>query len=218
MTTSQIVQRILTQAPEWSPEGPRGILAVLNEVDLRMNEADIDQMLFIDSATGLPPFLATTSGTRFYELPTTCRKVQDIFIHPRDLTNDMYRYDKYYREKWYNGVRYYSIYNTSRRRSISAAGVVTAANITFPFNPGTTTEMYYSSYYRQPHEITSVNIQPNTLPAFHHLLTDGVFARIQYLQYGKEDLWLSWEQRMKMEYWSEMNDNLPHEPITSRPC
>ena len=228
LTTSQIVERVKMQASDWSTVGDQGIIPIINEVDQFMNDADIDHMIYVDPANdGLPPYLRTVADTHQYSIPTnlvtsghpTARKLASIFIEKDDLTNDMYRTTKFYRVTSFRGDEYYEVLVTPRRQTVSSAGVVTEPTITFPFDPGTTADQYYVKYWRKAHDVVSVNIQPNTVPEFHHLLVDGVLARIQPIQYGSTNPWLEWINRMKIEYWGEMNYNPPRAIQTmTRPC
>jgi len=212
-TTSQIVERIKLQAPDWSSVGTQGLVSIVNEVNRVMMGSDIDHMVVIDSATGLPPFLSTTDGTLHYDCPSNCRKVASVFISSNDNHNT---YDKYgpYQRITYQDKMFYEVPITSRRISLSSA-----ATVTFRDNPGATTSKYYLKYYREPTSISSINIQIDVPPDAHPLFIDGVLARIAPIQYGKVNPWLDWLDRMKMEFWQEMNDNAYKNVLsTVRPC
>lgn len=210
-TTSQMVQRILVIASDWNVSGERGVLPVINEVNHIMMAGDIDHAIRIDAATGRYPVLATTSGTFQYNCPDDCRKVADVLIEEVDQYSsydDSFDYQPV--KVW--GEDFYSIRNvTSRLRSITAN-----ATVTFPADPGTTTSRYYLKYWINPTTISSTSIQPDVPPDFHHMLIDGVVARIQPIQYGREDPWQSWLERMKMEFWGAMNYNPPQNLICPR--
>lgn len=212
-TTSQIVERVKLQAPDWSTVGVQGILSIVDEVNRLMIGADIDHMIYVDSSTGMPPYLTTTDGTYQYDCPSNCRKVSSVFIDGSDRYETYDEYGAYQRTFW-RGKEFYEVPVTSRRRGLSSY-----ATITFRTNPGTTTDRYYLKYWIEPTSITSVNVQIDVPPDFHYLFVDGVLARIQPIQYGKVNPWLEWKERMEMEFWQEMNDNPPqnsHSPI--RPC
>ena len=218
-TTSQIVQRIKLQAPEWSSLGDRGLIAIINEVDHVMMEADIDHNVVIDSSTGLPPYLATTAGIRNYECPSDCRKVADLYFEDTSINAE--RSSRYGERDtaMFLDREFFSEPITARRRMVSSAGVVQPATVTFVDDPGTTAKIYHLKYWRQSTDIVSVNIQPNVAPEFHWLLIDGVLARVQPIQYGAENPWLAWMERMKELYWGEMNDNPPkRSQVATRPC
>lgn len=213
-TTSQIVERVLLLASEFSAGGVRGVLPVVNEINHLMMGADIDDTVVIDAATGTWPVLATTSGVFQYDCPDNCRKVADILISEENRSST-YNEDFHYRQVVSHGQSYYSIRNVITRRRKTNQN----ATITFPANPGTTTDLYLLKYYVQPTTISSVNIQIDVPPDFHPLFIDGCVARIQPIQYGRPNPFVEWQERMKMEFWAEMNDNKPVEVLRPRrPC
>lgn len=214
-----MIQRIKLQAPEWSTLGDRGLLALINEVDHLMMNADIEHNVVINAATGFPPFLATTGGTRQYNCPDDCRKVATVFFEDFNIYTDRSRRYGERQTLMFLDQEFYEEPVVSRRRTINSDGTTQNATVTFRDNPGATTEVYYLKYYRLMTDITSVNIQPNVPPDYHYLLIDGVLARIQPIQYGKENPWLAWVERMKAEFWGEMNYNPPrYNKLHVRPC
>lgn len=210
-TTSQIAELVAMQASEWSKQGPRGILPIINAVNREMKSGSVQANEVIDSTTGFPPLLVTTSGTYQYDLPSNCRQLKTIFF---DKSNSGYDSYGVYPTVLYQGRDYFEAPVTSRRRTNSASPTVT-----FRDNPGATTSKYYIWYWVEPTDISSLNIQHDIEPANELMLIDGCVARVQYLQYGDVTPWLQWIDRMRIEYWGDMNNNPPFNNSTPpRPC
>jgi len=203
-TTSQLIERIKMQAPNWSTLGTRGVLSVISEVNGKMMNYDIDHAYYIDPATGFPPYLTTTATILKYDCPSNCRKVADVLV---DASRFGQGYDDYgaYKQKVFQDKVFWSIPVTARRRVNDNA----LASVTFRSDPDTTTDKFYLLYFKQATAITGPNIQVDVPEEFHDLLLDGCVARIVPLQYGDENPWLSWIERLKTEFWSEINYNPP---------
>lgn len=210
-TTSQIVQRVLMHANDWSVDGERGVLPIINEVNNVMMSGNTDHAIQIDSTTGRYPYLDTTAGTLQYDCPDDCRKVASVMVEASRQYENHNTNFAYSRERVW-GIDFYVVSNVmSRLRTLA-----TNATVTFPADPGDTSDYYYLKYWVEPTNIQSINQQVDVPEEFHHLLIDGCVARVQPIQYGRPDPWMAWVERMKMEFWSEMNANYPRNVLRQR--
>lgn len=212
-TTSQVVERLKLQATNWSTAE---LLPIVNEVNNEMMRGDFEHSIVIDSTTGLPPALATTSGVYEYDAPDDCRKIADVLVEYDYNRGNFQPFDNYgnWTPSAWRGRRFYSVPGTSRRRTLTAN-----ATYTFRDNPATTTDMYLIKYWKEPTSITSVNTQIDVPPEFQLVFLDGCIFRTRALMYGKYDEWNAWLERMKMEFYGDMNNNPPMNKLTTlRPC
>ena len=204
-STREISRQILQQAHGWQVDGARGVLPYINEIHRYMVAHDSETNVYIDPATGLPPYLTTVDGTRQYTMADNVRKIASVFFDesvPMDY-GDAVNYDNYGNYLWIKGTRYREVKAGSRPKNRSSN-----ATITFQFNPGTTTDIYFTKYYIVPTEITSVSIDLDIPDEYHDLVVDGVVARIRAVQYGNNDTYLMWRnERVPNEYWLETNEN-----------
>ena len=208
-TTSQIAELVSMQASEWSKQGPRGTLPIIDAVNREMKSGNVQANSYVDPSTGFPPLLTTVSGTYEYELPDNCRQLESVFFKGNGSSYERYG------TTFYKGVGYLEEPVTARRRTNSSN-----ATVTFKNNPGATTTKYYTKYWIEPTSITSLNVQHDIEPPYELLLIDGCVSRVQYLQYGDITPWLQWIERMRLEYWGDMNHNPPNESsiTATRPC
>jgi hypothetical protein len=196
------------QAREWGVTGDRGILFAIDLVNTKMMSGNFDAQIFIDPTTGLPPTMATTAGTFHYTLPANVRKLACVMFEALDAGDTYDRYGQY-EQIIFNGVQYHISPGTAR-----PATPTQAVTFTFRSDPGTHTDRYLTKYWIDPTRIASVYIQPDVPSKYHDLLVDGVLARIQPVQYGKQNPWLEWLERMKLEFWGEMNYNPPQRSLS----
>lgn len=215
-TVREVIELVSYTANDWPPER---LILVINEVDREMMRGNIEAVEYIDPTTGLPYMLATTAGQLFYTMPENCRKIKDVVVRASELT-DAYSRRFAYQEISYLGEQWYSLLNikTSSNGFVRVDNQPRAA-LTFPDDPGTTTDFYYVPYWAEPSEIGSINDRLNVPPNYQGLLIDGVIARIQSYQYGNFNAYNEWKERMKMEVWGELNYNPPQNNFSvSRPC
>jgi len=208
-TTSQIAELVSMQASEWSKQGPRGTLPIIDAVNREMKSGNVQSNEYIDPTTGFPPLLTTVSGTYQYDLPDNCRQLESVFFEGNGSSYERYG------STFFRGVSYIEVPVTARRRTNSSN-----ATVTFADDPGDTSSKYYTKYWIEPTSITSLNVQHDIEPAYELLLIDGCVSRIQYLQYGEIAPWLQWIERMRLEYWGDMNHNPSNQSsiTASRPC
>lgn len=206
-TTRQIIAELQYDAQGWQAEGERGLRPVLEICHRYMMSGDCWQHIKINSSTGRPPILETTSGTYQYDAGSDCRKVYAIGI---DALSD------------YVPTVFYNYYNRLAGRVVMDQRIITIggwayiyieaytqdvmrgaeAKVTFPFNPGTTDDTYYLFYYKKYDDITSDSVDPGMPERYHEILKDGVLARIGKKSYGDNNAWDHWKNVVvPKEYW-----------------
>ncbi len=203
-STRVLVTRAMNIARGWNRDGARGILPILDEVNNYMMSKDAEVNVVINSSTGQPPYLATTSGTRQYSMVDSCRKVASVYqLRAEDNYTDTGFDDTgLFPYATWRGKEYFEIPVTTRPKTRS-----TNALVIFRENPGTTTTRYFLKYYIEPTEITSESVELDVVEKYHHLVLDGVLARVRQIEYGEQDQWQMWRDRVSIEYWDEMNEN-----------
>ena len=164
------------------------LLFEVNEIQKLILAQTTEQIRVVDSTTGLPPFLATTAGTYQYDAPAGARRILGLFV--RDFLgaqNNSYTKNS-------DGYVYAGrMFLEQRAKFTDALEGGTLATITFPDDPGTTTETYYLDYEGVPPEVVSESISLG-IPAKHHLkMVDGVLARIRSEKFGSKSEWEYWE-------------------------
>jgi len=204
-TTRQIAELISMQASEWTKTGTRGTLTVIDAVNREMKSGNVQANEYIDTTTGFPPLLSTTSGTYQYDLPDNARMLKSVFFKAKSTYPSSDDYGEYHQIS-YGGKKCFEVPVTpSRKTNFSNANVI------FRSDPGTTTSKYYTAYWVEPTSITSLSVQHDIEPPYELLFIDGCIARIKYMQYGDITPWLQWVERMRIEYWGDMNHNPPSE-------
>jgi hypothetical protein len=203
-STRVLITRAMTFARGWNRDGTKGILPVLDEINRYMMSKDAEVNIAINSATGQPPYLATTSGTRQYTMADTVRKVASVYqLRAEENYSDTGFDDiSLFPYATWQGKEYYEIPITTRPKTRNSNALVY-----FRENPGTTTNRYFLKSYTDVTEISSENIDIDVPEKFHDLVLDGVLARIRQTEYGELDQWQTWRDRVAMEYWDEMNEN-----------
>lgn len=225
-STREILVQLEYDAQGWQPSGNRGLLWLINECHRFMVSGDCWQHLYIDSSTGRPPYLTTTSGTYQYDAPSNCRKIFDIAVDSLSSYTPTVFYNYYNqltgripgeKRNFVWAGRQYTRMEAYTTLALMD-GVCTA---TFPFDPGTTTETYYLFYFKKPTEITAQTIELDIPEVYHEILIDGVLARIGKKSYGDVNAWEHWKRVIvPKQYWQGINNM--HQPRTKyvpqRPC
>ena len=211
MHTQEMVSYIQRKASGYSREE---ILNLLSFVYNYVYSSDVMQQTeYVDPATGMPPFLATTAGQVTYDCPANCRETIAIF------TKDIERYypsNYNFRQTTYvyGNKKYYRILVKSFTASSGAI-----ATLTFFDNPGTTTQTYYHLFSIQPINLTSEDIQL-IMPEDQDLnLIDGVLARVRDEKFGDKTDWQHFKRFTKPEMQARFNDGAQgrlHETQTRR--
>jgi len=156
------------------------ILAAINEMVEIVYDQDMEQVIKIDSATGLPPFIVTSAGVYEYDCPSDCRRTARIFTETISGYSTSAR-----RSPWgeyvYQGKSYYRV----PIRSYDADVQDTLAKVVFETDPGATTEVYYHQYYTKHVELTDES-QSILLPSkVHYLVRRGALALLAGEDYGE---------------------------------
>lgn len=198
--TRELIVRALEMCHGWNTSGSRGLLPIFDEINRYMVSHDCERNILIDSATGLPPYLTTVAGTFAYDLPATYRKLKSIFIDTDEDNYDSYGLFEVYKFK---EKEFFYIPVTSRPKTLS-----TNATVTFRDDPGATTAKYFLEGYRACTSIGSIDVELDTEEEFHDLVLDGVLARVRSIEFGDQQQWMAWRERVSFEYWAEMNKQM----------
>lgn len=203
-STRVLVTRSMNVARGWNRDGAKGILPILDEINRYMMSKDAGVNVIINSSTGLPPYLATTSGTRQYTMVDSCRKVASVYQLRAEEGYSDTGYDDagLFPYATWGGKEYFEIPVTTRPKTRNSNALVI-----FRENPGTTTTRYFLKYYNEVREISSESVDIDVPEKFHDLVLDGVLARIRQVDYGELGQWQTWRDRVAMEYWDEANEN-----------
>ena len=206
-----LITRAMNAARGWNRDGARGILPILDEVNRYMISRDAEVNIAINATTGQPPYLETTSGTRQYTLGGAVRKVASVYQlrEEEGYTDTGFDDVNVYPYATWRGLEYYEIPITTRHRKRNSNAIVY-----FRDNPGTTTTRYFLKYYIEPTEIASENIDLDVTENYHHLVLDGILARIRQIEYGELDQWQTWRERVALEYLDELNETPYRDTLT----
>lgn len=232
MTTTQIITFIKNNfAPDWSRTK---ILDLLNIVQHMLCDHDCEQMLFTCDNGDFPaPYLLTTSGTIEYQIvdanlshpitwkgmPTTCRRVKDIFVKIEGPLN--YDYGRRYRREsfrysvpnpWYMLGANRITFERVPARMIDG-NELQAAKIIFPENPQTHTDKYLIEFWVNPIELSSESIQMSlNASEFFDVILDGVVGMIEQAEHGESRRWERFMAEGRKRFWSNINkgnENMP---------
>lgn len=175
-STEYNVSMIRRRCPNESPEA---VIDILNEIQTIVYSQDCRQNQYIDSATGLPPYIATTDSVFTYDCPVNCRRTAAI------LTLDPQR--RYNRERpagprqeyFFRNNEYYKVAADSRDATPDEV-----AKVYFQENPGATTNKYLHLYYIKPTPLCDITQQLLLPEEVHYKLRKGVIAFITGDEYG----------------------------------
>jgi len=177
-STEYNVSRIVERITNYSRAQ---VLEVLNEVQLIVYSQDVEQTLYLDPATGLPPFITTTAGVFHYDCPVNCRRTAQVFS--RSLNNTYSRSRPVGpRKEYYFMSKGYHLIAVSSRDALPG-GVL--ATIDFQEDPGDSTDKYYHLFYILPTELTSEDIQLTIPEELHYDMRRAVFAMLSTENYGE---------------------------------
>lgn len=198
-TTRQIITDVVSLVKGYNRDGTRGVLPVLDKIHRIMRSGDYDTNVYIDPATGFPPYLTTVSGQRQYVLGSTIRKTKYVMVANTDEGYDNY---SLYPTIVFDGTTYYEALVTTYPRTRSQN-----ARVIFRDDPGDTTQKFYHAYYLEPASIVSENIQLQVEEQYHDIVIEGCVAWIRRIEYGNSDEWNDWRfNKMPATYWSEQNN------------
>lgn len=187
-TTRQNVSWIKDRNPKYSPEQ---ILSILDEVHYRIRSLNIDYNYYLDSTTGMPPFLATIDGVYSYDCPDNCRKTSHIFCWRE---NNSYPGKSYYGSGRHFRQDNSEIFNWRGREFLSLnytqqqdKTLRQNAKVIFgsEYNPGTTTDKYYHLYWVVPARIEDVEDELEIPEEFSFEIREAVSAILSTEDYGE---------------------------------
>lgn len=189
-TTRENVAWLHNRNPKFSAQQ---ILEFLNEVHMKCVHQEIDQFLYRDPATGMPPFLQTTEGTRVYNCPSNCRKTSKIFV---DLYCQKYHYTSMYNNRrvidnvrleefeW-GGERFYYLPWISQTDALVSAGVLATVTWGANYDPGTTTNQYYHLFWIKCNQILTLDDEMQLPDELHFGIRKMVSAYMATEDYGE---------------------------------
>ena len=156
------------------------ILDVLNEVQQIVYSENTMQVAKIDPATGMPPYLETVAGQRFYECPADCRETTAIFWERPNRGYSPSQNRGLYTEYIYRNARFYQTAITSNNALVDVL-----ANLTFIDDPGDTTTQYFHEYTMKPVSLTAESVQLVIPEELHYLMRKAVIAMLSVENYGE---------------------------------
>ncbi len=228
MSVKYLVDDIEEKCPGW---GAAKILRKLNEWQNYVYSQPSLHTVYIDPATGFPPYITTTAGTFKYDVPNVTKniggtdyslriyKVSRVFV---DITS----YDDYDIPYLGEPFEFYGAnpYSTKTEKLYFAQVPVesslalenTAASITFKSDPGTTTDDFFVEGVIEPLQLTSQSL-PLTLPKrFERALFDAVVGETQDQAYGQDSRLTRFHEYWLPLIWGELNSGAkatsPHTP------
>jgi len=246
MSVTGIIDRVFPYASGFGRTGTRSILQLIERAQDRLYAYDGQFMRFIDPTDnkGFPPYLQTTAGTYKYDITAAnlscsslvkriggtdyairCREVKKVFrdVSKSDYGNVQWIGKPYifYNENPYN-------VNTDRLQvadiPVEAHPALenTSAYVIFPFDPGTTTDVYFCDFLIEPPRLDSESIPLSVPLDYEEAIEDFVMGRIQRLSNGTPN---DFEARFQ-EYWipkfrSEVaTSGASYRPLSTqvRPC
>lgn len=216
MTTSELVSYLQKRISGFSrPE----ILFMINEIQNLCYSNVTYQTEYIDPATGMPPYLATTDTIFQYTCPANCRQTVCIFTE----RPDGYFITSYNKTPTNLGLKEFTfkskIYWELPLAQSIEANEVTNAIVVFRENPGTTTTAYYHLYTKRPTPLISENIQLIIPPRHHLSIAWGVIALVKDEKFGDNSSIEYWRRNRMPEIVASLNDgaqgglrNTPSQP------
>lgn len=155
------------------------VLSKLDEVQLICFATGAVQTEVYDTNTGMPPYLATTQGQRYYVLGADVRQTIAVFTETARRGYAPYR-GTHSRAYTYKNSDYKRLAVRSTNKLLNSV-----ATLTFVNDPGTTTENYFHLYVRENSRLTSEAIQLSVPENIHWVLRDGVVALLNKENYGQ---------------------------------
>ena len=188
MLITEIVSLLHRRNPKYTPTE---ILAIVNDIHYKCVSQEIDAFIYLNSTTGMPPFLATTASTYTYDCPSNCRKTSKLGI----LKND---YDPQYngaldkltlrfREFKWGGDWFYEIPNIIQSDAVPQSSTLAKVIFSSNLDPGTSTEKYYHFYWILPDTISDLEDQLQIPTETHFDFLNAISACLAMEDYGSMD-------------------------------
>ena len=178
-TTAENITLLQRRVPNYSRAE---ILATLSEIYEEVYSSNTSDTYYIDTSTGMPPYLATTNGIYTYNCPANCRETSRIFATEMPRTYSRTRPIGPRREYYFRDKGYYDI-PISKTTPIRPDG--TLATVTLYDNPGTTTAQYYHLYYVTVTPLTTEAVEMLLPEQTHRQLRRAVMASLRAEDYGE---------------------------------
>ena len=177
--TAYNVSMIFNRVPQYSRAQ---ILQVLDEVQQYVYSKPCSETLYYSGRTGMPPILRTRKGHYKYECPDTCRETASVFSqeYPRYYDESRKGMEQLKRTYYFQGTNYYRVPVISRQATQGANAI-----IKFPFDPGTTKDVYYHLFYLKPIPLATEDVQLLIPEDLHIHLRRAVLALLSTEDYGE---------------------------------
>lgn len=191
------------------------LLDLLDETVSMLYKHECAQTLYVDAATGLPPLLATTSGTYGYSGPSGTWRVSNILLRANATADWDYNTQDYgvdYRpgvntqEYIQVNGNYFYIYDFVSTVDAVGSGRPT---ITFSRDPGDQTTRYYMQAYKNPpNRITHID---SVIPipdsnGLHMTVVFPCFMKlVEAANQGNYDKAIEYIEARRPVLWNQMN-------------
>jgi hypothetical protein len=206
-----VVDEIKLKAPNWSRDGSRSILAMLNRAQNFAFKKPTTISTYIDPATGDYPFLATATPTRDYEIPDVNIEVDpDVGPVPIRISNIFEIFSENIILNDYGAMTAISRYikeiegtKVNWKFTPKPALQDKRARVIFPFDPGTYPERYKMRAVIEPLQLTSDSIPLMVPQDDEEMLIEGALGYIEYFDYGRSDRMDKFERQLAPEFWAK---------------
>lgn len=188
-TTRELISWIHRRNPKYSPTE---ILEILNEVHQRCVEQEIDQFLYRDPTTGMPPFLTTVKGQYVYDCSLNCRKTSKLAILIRNRDPRPFHhypllshpFSDYPRFSW-AGKDFLEIPFVYQIDANPELNKLATVSFGAKYDPGDTTEKYYHFFWIKANQILTLNDNLQISDAnIHFMIREAISAQISSEDYG----------------------------------
>jgi len=194
LSTATVVSEIKLKAPNWSRDGARSILAMMNRAQNYLFSRAHELSVYIDPLTGDFPLLATTATQYDYEIPNVSMTIDDdtgavpIRIHHVDqVFSEGIRLSDY----GISTIKPYMVSidgnNVKWRFASRPALENKKCRVSFQFDPGTHTDRYFYKAIIEPLQLTSDAIPLMVQQDDEEALIEGALGWIEYFDYGRSD-------------------------------
>jgi len=224
VSTLTLVDEIKLKAPNWSRDGSRSILAMLNRAQNFLFAKPCDVSIYVDPGTGDYPFLETTGTTRDYEISDVQVTVDDE-VGPVPLR--IFKVHEVFSENI--SMRDYGAQTVAPQiGSVIANKIVwkttnpvalqeKRARVRFPFDPGTYTDRYRIKCIIEPLQLTADSIPLMVSQVDEEVLMEGALGFIEYHDYGRSDRLANFKTVMAPQFWEKYGGIETLRKITNTP-
>ena len=215
MSTLTVVDEIKLKAPNWSRDGARSILAMMNRAQNYLFSKPSLLSVYVDPATGDYPWLVTASTVMDYAIPNVPYSYPDpndlsvnidveLRIHSvREVFSEQIQLHDY----GFNSIDPY-ISNIEGRKVRWKFTPVPAnedrqARVILPFDPGATTEKYKLKELVEPLQLSSDSIPLMVQQDDEEAIIEGALAWIEYFDYGRSDRLEKFKNGLARDFWNK---------------